>query len=161
MIYYSNNLAHHGVKGQKWGVRRYQNEDGSYKPGAEGRYNTDPDGNLTKRGERQAQRGINRLNKAKDKYSKLGNKWSKRNPSYYNEMTGNTIQINDNSKKSERLEKKIDKAYARMEKYMSRSMESMKSTNYSVGYDFVKDHYYLREVSRDGKDHWQYSRVNI
>lgn len=33
-----NSIYHHGVKGQKWGRRRYQNEDGSYKPGAEGRY---------------------------------------------------------------------------------------------------------------------------
>lgn len=31
MTYYitNNTLAHHGIKGQKWGVRRYQNPDGT------------------------------------------------------------------------------------------------------------------------------------
>lgn len=39
-IFYGNELWHHGVAGQKWGQRRYQNADGSYKPGAEGRYSS-------------------------------------------------------------------------------------------------------------------------
>lgn len=31
-------LAHHGVKGMKWGVRRFQNEDGSLKAAGKARY---------------------------------------------------------------------------------------------------------------------------
>ena len=31
-------LMHHGIKGQRWGIRRYQNEDGSYTPAGKKRY---------------------------------------------------------------------------------------------------------------------------
>lgn len=32
-------IAHHGIKGQKWGVRRFQNADGSLTKAGKERYN--------------------------------------------------------------------------------------------------------------------------
>ena len=37
--YFTNELYHHGIRGQRWGVRRFQNEDGSYTPAGDERYN--------------------------------------------------------------------------------------------------------------------------
>lgn len=35
---WDSELYHHGIKGQKWGVRKFQNEDGSLTPEGERRY---------------------------------------------------------------------------------------------------------------------------
>ena len=46
---YSTELYHHGIMGMKWGVRRYQNPDGSLTKAGEKRYATNLDVNDTTR----------------------------------------------------------------------------------------------------------------
>ena len=38
--YSANDIYHHGIKGQKWGIRRFQNPDGSLTPEGRRRYGT-------------------------------------------------------------------------------------------------------------------------
>lgn len=49
----SDEIYHHGIIGQKWGVRRYQNPDGSLTPAGEARY----------LGNKKAERNVNSLQK--------------------------------------------------------------------------------------------------
>lgn len=56
-------LAHHGIKGMKWGVRRYQNEDGTLTAAGKKRYKEDGNGGYKKK---------TRYERAYDKYKTLG-----------------------------------------------------------------------------------------
>ena len=64
MDYYEEDiLMHHGIKGQKWGIRRYQNPDGSLTEAGKKRYYND-DGSLTSAGKRwETVRGVKEITK--------------------------------------------------------------------------------------------------
>lgn len=59
---YSNELYHYGVKGMKWGVRRYQNPDGSLTSAGKSRYN------------KKTEKRINKLEKYRRKKAIKANK---------------------------------------------------------------------------------------
>lgn len=50
MMDYPSYLFHHGVKGQKWGIRRFQNSDGTLTAKGRERYNVDKKPNVVLRG---------------------------------------------------------------------------------------------------------------
>ena len=63
----NNDLQHHGIKGQKWGVRRFQNKDGSLTAKGKKRYNDDEYDEERERLEQEvaARRGVKYVRKTK------------------------------------------------------------------------------------------------
>lgn len=65
-VKYSNELYHYGVKGQKWGIRRYQNPDGSLTDEGLIRYGVDRQGNMSSQG-----KSLYKQDKKRDKARKV------------------------------------------------------------------------------------------
>ena len=65
-VKYSNELYHYGVKGQKWGIRRYQNPNGTLTEEGKIRYGVDPKtGKLSDEGKKLLRQDIDDQRKRK------------------------------------------------------------------------------------------------
>lgn len=112
MDYWTNELYHHGIKGQRWGVRRYQNDDGSLTSAGRARYLIG-DGQSAKsiqkslnRADQEAAYAIGRINKNSKLESKLRNKAQK----IVGKATSKDGDINLSDRQKKKLGKLTDKA---------------------------------------------------
>lgn len=93
-MYYNDQIWHWGVKGMKWGVRRYQNADGSLTDAGKRRYSTDVAANAKKKKDnRLPEESLNDPNR----WVKEDRERTKRVVDSGNQMTGNLKALNDKS----------------------------------------------------------------
>ena len=93
-MYYNNQIWHWGVKGMKWGVRRYQNADGSLTNAGKRRYTTNVAANAKKKKDNPLpEESLNDPNR----WVKEDRERMKRVVDSGNQMAGNLKTLNDKS----------------------------------------------------------------
>jgi hypothetical protein len=72
VVYSDEYLEHFGIKGQKWGIRKYQNPDGTLTEEGKKRYGSSAS---------SIQKGLNKLDQSKAEYARDADRYAK-NPNY-------------------------------------------------------------------------------
>lgn len=97
-------LSHHGIKGQKWGVRRWQTSDGSLTSEGKKRYNS---GNFVQN------RRAGSIRKLDKQLNRLDNKLSKKKTKYRNALQKENsarVKYEKLNSKQNNIDKKLNRA---------------------------------------------------
>lgn len=108
--YYNSDFEHFGIKGMKWGVRRYQNSDGSLTPAGEKRYSG------------EVGKSYKRYQDSKKEYKDAVKR--------YNRKTHNGLVVNDEATK-DLMKATRNKQYAKEDLQDSKIDEKLKNHKFS------------------------------
>lgn len=125
-------LAHHGIKGQKWGIRRYEN----------------PDGTLTEAGKKRYGSGLYTKNNAKKLLGNAGRKAAARRYSDLQRVAKESVKADIKANKVNKFdahEETIKRTYNEYQKRYSGKMKNKQE----VGVDLNKKNPVMQNFMRD------------
>lgn len=130
---YPDYLIHNGILGMKWGVRRYQNEDGSLTPEGKERYGRTAEYNKE-------------ISKAKKKSQKAYESGKTLKGDYYKKKA--TLYRNSKKRLDEDLNSSKNRDDVNLAQVKSRMRDNVNNT---YGYEEYRDRYWEGKMNKKGK----------